>query len=136
MERLIKDRSQRNEANYSKLLEVLSELEKKQGGKFGQLIQELKQELETMINGTALPLEKTINQNHKSVLELVKKLETKVEGRNAEVVRDLMAEIEKTRGEGQKSLDVSVDRLLNLLKQLTDKLDSKTGELSGNFSEF
>ena len=73
---MIKDRSRRNEANYSKLLEVLSELEKKQGGKFGQLIQELKQELETMINGTALPLEKTINQNHKSVLELIKKLET------------------------------------------------------------
>ena len=61
-------------------------------------------------------------------------MESRVDTRNVELVRDLMAELEKTQTAGQRSLDASTDRLLNLVKQLGERLDAKNGEIIENFN--
>ena len=95
MEKIIQDRSIRNEANYQKLLEVLAELERRQDSKFSGLINELRGQLEETVNVKNAALEKTTSQSHQKVLDLLLQLESRIDGRNVELVRDLMQEIEK-----------------------------------------
>lgn len=54
--------------------------------------------------------------------------------KNVELVRDLMQEVEKTQSSGQRNLDAATERLLNLMKQLGDRLDAKNSELGENFN--
>lgn len=59
MENVIKSGHKRNDNNYAKLLEVLSELERKQDSKFSGLIAELKSNLEGQMGAKVTTLEKT-----------------------------------------------------------------------------
>lgn len=45
-----------------------------------------------------------------------------------------MQEVEKTQTSGQRNLDAAVERLLNLMKQMSDRLEVKDSELGENFN--
>ena len=63
----------------------------------------------------------------------MQQFENRVDARNVELVRDLMATIDKTASASQRTLDTSIDRVLNLIKQLGDQLGNKTNELTEAF---
>ena len=68
------------------------------------------------------------------MLELLAQLENKVDVRDAEVVREASGEIEKLATNSQRALDASVERLMNLMQQLGERTDAKTGALTDDFS--
>ena len=75
-----------------------------------------------------------MTQNQQKVLELLSQLENKVDSRDAEVLREASAEVEKLASNSQRALDASVERLMNLMQQLGERTDSKTSNLSDDFS--
>ena len=68
------------------------------------------------------------------MLELLSQLEQKVDQRDTEVIREASAEVEKLATNSQRALDASVERLMNLMQQLGERTDSKTGSLTEDFS--
>ena len=68
------------------------------------------------------------------MLELLSQLEQKVDQRDTEVIREASAEVEKLATNSQRALDASVERLMNLMQQIGERTDSKTGSLTEDFS--
>jgi hypothetical protein len=61
-------------------------------------------------------------------------MESRVDTKIVELVKNLTAEIEKSQKFSQRSLETSNERILSIMKQLAERLDSKTGELAEEFN--
>ena len=94
-EQIIQERGMRADSNYQRLLELLSDLERKQDSKFTAHISEFKNQLPELLEVQGNAMGNQMTQNQQKVLELLSQLENKVDIRDAEVIREATAEVEK-----------------------------------------
>lgn len=63
------------------------------------------------------------------IAETIERIQAQVDSQSGQLLQDLMAEIEKVKAGNQNSVDAAAERLMNMVKQVSDTLSGRYSEL-------
>ena len=109
-------------------------MEKKQDAKYGAQVSDLRTELEQLMKKRLELSEKTIDGKQQVVLDLMGDLEKKMDHRSSEVLDDLRSEVSRLFDDRGQRFEQNFERVLNLTRQVEEKLDAKNVDLLESFA--
>ena len=126
LEQLIRERDVFTDNRYQRLVDLLSEQERRGDTKFTGLYTELRETLQGRIN----LLEERGSQNHQKALDQLAVLGGRIDTGSEQILSDMAAEIKKIQNTSAQGLVNTSETLGSQIQQLSDRVSTDNNELN------